>query len=133
MASIIPSTFKEMSKDREMKCVKRMCGKDGCFLCGRCRRLRQKMCREYHNTGLELERAYNDDTKSDKEVSRLASKEIEERLMYEYVFNIITEDHLRSGEWLWGEMRDYGHTIRMRKLYRISQMGDKRSKYWFQL
>lgn len=102
-------------------------------MCSRCRRLQQKMCRGYHNTGVDVEKAYADDTISHRVLSNLAAKEIEERLLYEYVFGILTEADIKSGEWLKGGMRDYGHTTRVRKLYRLCQMGDQRKKYWFQL
>ncbi len=77
------------------------CRPKSCYYCAQCRRLNKELCRGYHNIKDPLQ-------------------EIEARLIYEYVFDIITEDDLKH------EMihrkpcrgsRDYGHYKRMKVLY----------------
>lgn len=116
---VVPYKYTDAKRERMARCNKKDCGTGGSYLCGRCRRLRQKMCREYHNIGLEVERAYNDDTTSPTELSRLAWCEMEHRLLYEYTFNILTDEDMKGDGWLHGGNRDVGHRERVRKLWRL--------------
>lgn len=88
-------------------------------MCGRCRRIGQKLCRRYHNISVEVEETIHDDICRPKTLAKLAATELEARLLYEYVFDIIHENDLFDGKWLSPGLRDYGHTQRMYKLYRL--------------
>jgi hypothetical protein len=114
-----PSVFIETKKERIARCTLQHCGENGRYMCGRCRRMGQKLCRRYHNISLEVEKAYEKDATIPIEVSKLAAMEIEARLLYEFVFNFIDEDDLYEGKWMSLGLRDYGHTQRMLKLYRL--------------
>lgn len=116
---MVPEHFAKALLERHANCTKGVnCGVRGVYSCGRCRRLRKRMCREYHKVGMEVERAYNDDTVSASVVSRLAAEELEMRLEYEYVFGIITE---KDVERQWSPGRDFGHNTRISKLHRLMQ------------
>lgn len=114
-----PSLFVDTKKDRISNCKKMNCGYNGNYMCGRCRRMGQKLCRNYHNISLEVEKTLEKDTVKPTEIAKLAAKEIEARLLYEFVFDFIDEDDLFDGKWLSSGLRDYGHTQRMFKLYRL--------------
>lgn len=88
-------------------------------MCGRCRRMGQKLCRRYHNISVEVEKTFEKDTAKPVEIATLAAMEIEARLLYEFVFDFIGEEDLFEGKWLSSGLRDYGHTERMFKLYRL--------------
>lgn len=88
-------------------------------MCGRCRRMGQKLCRRYHNISVEVEKIFEDDTAKTVEIAKLAALEMEARLLYEFVFDFIGEEDLFGGKWLSSSLRDYGHTERMFKLYRL--------------
>ena len=75
-------------------------------LCSQCTQLRRKMCSAYHVH--ERERL----------TSGTAHNEIALRLVYEYVFDIITIDDIEKGRWLHPSLRDEGHHKRMQVLYR---------------
>lgn len=115
--SVPPSIFTDTKKDRIAKCRKSNCGNNGNYMCWKCRRIGQKLCRSYHNISLEVERAFDTDTIKSIEIANLAVKEIEARLLYEFVFDFIDEEDLFDGKWLSSTLRDYGHTQRMLKLY----------------
>jgi len=70
-----------------------------------------------------VEEAYNKDDRDWDRISRLAQEEIEARLAYEYVFGIIDDKTMCSGGWLYGDVRDYGHNTRVKKLYRLYMFG----------
>jgi hypothetical protein len=114
--SVPPAIFIDTKKDRIANCNKINCGSNGCYMCGRCRRLGQKLCRNYHNISLEVEKMLEIDTKQ-IDAAKLAAKETEARLLYEFVFDFIDEVDLFKGRWLSPGLRDYGHTQRMFKLY----------------
>jgi hypothetical protein len=121
--SVPPSIFTDTKKDRIANCKKTNCGYNGGYMCGRCRRMGQKLCRSYHNISLEVEKAFERDTAQPVEIAKLAAKEMETRLLYEYVFNFIEDKDLLDGKWLSSGLRDYGHTQRMFKLYRLLVRG----------
>lgn len=121
----VPAHFVQKKHDKMSLCTKDNCGGHGHFSCGRCRRLRVKMCRAYHALSLLVEEAYNKDVRDWDEISQLAQQEIEARLVYEYVFDIIDDKTLCSGGWLYGDVRDYGHNTRVKKLYRLYMFGAK--------
>lgn len=121
----VPNHFVQMKNDKMIRCTRTNCGGHGHFLCGRCRRLKQKMCRGYHALSIKVEDAYNKDVRDWCEVSHLAQQEIEARLAYEYVFGILDDKTLCSGGWLHGDVRDYGHNTRVKKLYRLYMFGTK--------
>lgn len=75
--------------------------------CGRCRSMRQKLCRDYH--------VYEHGC-SPKD----AMLEIVGRLKYEFVFDIIDMKSLKDGTWMKSKLRDIGHTQRLQKLYIIA-------------
>lgn len=114
-----PSSFIDAKKDRMANCKKMYCGYNGNYLCGKCRRLGQKMCRRYHSISVEVENAYEQDTTKSVDIAKLAAEEMEARLLYEFVFDFIGENDLRNDKWLSVGLRDYGHTQRMFKLYML--------------
>jgi len=86
----------KMCKDQHIckgRCIYRGTGK---FPCKNCGKLKQKMCRNYH--GLETE------------------EELVSRLVYEYLFGMISIDNLLSNSWMDKSLRDCGHHERMRRL-----------------
>lgn len=115
--SVPPSMFMDTKKDRIANCKKTSCGNNSNYLCGRCRRLGQKLCRNYHDISVEVEKLYKRDTTTSVEIAKLAAEEMEARLLYEFVFDFIGEEDLYDGNWLSSGLRDYGHTQRMYKLY----------------
>lgn len=117
--SVPPSNFVDIKKDRMTNCKKINCGTQGSYMCGRCRRMGQKLCRTYHSISLEVEKTFEADTTKPVEIAKLAAKELEARLLYEFVFDFIDEEDLFDGRWLSSGLRDYGHTQRMSKLYRL--------------
>ena len=119
MMSAPPSIFIESKKDRIANCKKINCGYNGCYMCGRCRRMGQKLCRMYHSISVEVEKTIEMDTAKPLKIAKLAAMELEARLLYEFVFNFIEEEDLFDGKWLSSGLRDYGHTQRMFKLYRL--------------
>lgn len=121
--SSTPSIFRDTKKERTASCRKKNCGLNGGYMCGKCRRMGQKLCRTYHTISLEVEKAYEIDTIRTTEISLLAAKEIQSRLLYEYVFDFIREDDLVDGKWLSFGLRDNGHTQRMVKLYKLFILG----------
>jgi hypothetical protein len=112
-----PSIFTDAKKDRIANCKKINCGYNGSYMCGRCRRMGQKLCRNYHDISMELEKICEKDTAQPLKIAKLAAMEMEARLLYEFVFDFIDEEHLFDGKWLSSGLRDYGHTQRMLKLY----------------
>lgn len=114
-----PSIFIDTKKERIANCTKSNCGVSGRFMCGRCRRMGQKLCRSYHNISLEVDEEYQKDTRDPLQLSKLAVMEIEARLLYEYVFDFIEKKDLTGGKWLSVCLRDRGHTQRMVKLYKL--------------
>lgn len=114
-----PLIFSDTKKERIATCTKINCGVSGRFMCGRCRRMGQKLCRSYHNISLEVEKEYEKDILDPLEMSKLAAMEIEARLLYEYVFDFIDKQDLIDGKWLSLCLRDRGHTQRMVKLYKM--------------
>lgn len=117
--STLPSIFLDTKKERMARCMKDNCGKNGRYMCGRCRRMGQKLCRTYHYISIEVEKTLEKDTANSFELAKLAAKEIEARLMYEFVFDFISHSDLTDSNWLAKELRDYGHTQRMFKLYHL--------------
>jgi hypothetical protein len=100
--AVLPNmdAFIELKDARHKRCK---CHHKKPFMCGPCRRLSQKLCRTYHS----------DDT------HRLTPyQELHARLMYEFVFDIISFDDLVNGTWDCPTLRDQGHTFRIHKLLR---------------
>ena len=89
------------TKARRMERCK--CHKDKPYMCGPCRRLYQNLCRAYHT----------DDTNP-----LTPYEELYGRLLFEYVFGIITHKDLMEGTWDCPTLRDQGHTFRIHKLLR---------------
>lgn len=89
------------TKTRRMERCKCHSGKP--FMCGPCRRLSQKLCRAYHNDDTHTLTPY---------------EELYGRLMFEYVFDIISHEDLVHGTWDSPTLRDQGHTFRIHKLVR---------------
>ena len=77
------------------------CRHKSCYYCPPCRKLNKELCRGYHNIKDPL-------------------REIEARLLYEYVFDIISEEdlvkELNSKKPMRGK-RDEGHYNRMKVLF----------------
>ncbi len=93
-------TFIDLKNHRLQRCK---CHNSRPYKCSPCRRLAQKLCRAYHT----------DDT------HRLTPyEELYGRLLYEYVFDIITHEDLIHGTWDSPHIRDQGHTFRIHKLLR---------------
>jgi hypothetical protein len=94
----IPPHFIEAKKQRIARCVAMgNCDTQGKWRCGRCRRLGQKLCRAYHGI-------------SDPQ------QELNARLLYEFVFGMISEEDLVRNEWAAAHLRDWGHGFRIQKL-----------------
>lgn len=68
------------------------------FLCKPCANINRKMCRVYHDNN--------------------PFEELVLRVAYEYMFDIVTDNELRTGEWYTGYFRDEGHQERIRRLKR---------------
>jgi hypothetical protein len=107
MPLTLPVAFVDTKTDRIKRCINiDACGNFGNFYCHRCRRLSKKLCRRYHNA--------ND-----------PAEELHGRLLYEYVFDYMTERDLLEGSWKviptataadTVSSRDQGHLFRLRKL-----------------
>lgn len=81
------------------------------FYCGPCRRLSQRMCRQYH--------ILTDEEEDLPYAAQLAFDELKARLRYEYVFDIISEEDLLKGTWTSSKKREHGHQKRIAKLIRF--------------
>jgi hypothetical protein len=123
-------TIQEMRQLEEMKMLRsKQCCKNKCcsvitkgFYCGRCRKLSQKLCRQYH--------ILKDSQEYLPEASSLARKEVKERLKYEYVFDIVTLEDIEVGSWLYNHKRDTGHQRRIEKLVAIIYDDNFRMTTW---
>lgn len=92
------SAFLKLKKMKNSICSGRCCFKGtGKFACKKCRVIKHVMCRNYHNLSDPLE-------------------ELIGRLVYEYMFDIISLDDIEYGHWLHRDLRDAGHHLRMVKL-----------------
>lgn len=82
--------------------------------CNHCKRLNVKLCRKYHVLTNEKE-----SSQPDHVLQQLACQEIIGRLLYEFVFDILSEEDLLEDKWM-RVKRDWGHTKRLQKLVRIA-------------
>jgi hypothetical protein len=98
------------------------CQKDKCktrivhgHLCGRCRRLSQKLCRAYHKGNPETKLSSNSNSnKNDSITIRHIIEELVLRITYEYVFDYIDMESILSAMWLVPlENRCSGHIKRL--------------------
>lgn len=93
------------------------CQKDKCktrmvhgHLCGRCRRMSQKLCRAYHKGNPETKLVNNEDPIAIRHII----EELVLRITYEYVFDYMDMETILSSMWLVPlENRCYGHTKRL--------------------
>jgi hypothetical protein len=95
---------------REEQCQKNKCKTkiSHGHLCGRCRRLSQKLCCAYHKGNPETKLG-NDTT-----ATALVLEELVLRITYEYVFDYIDMETILSAMWLVPkENRCFGHTKRL--------------------
>jgi hypothetical protein len=69
------------------------------YSCRKCTQVRKSLCRRYHNLP------------SPKE-------ELVARLVYEYMFDVLTLCDIATGNWMDHSIRDIGHHTRMTKLIR---------------
>jgi len=100
----IPAHFIETKNQRVAGCSRNgACDAQGNWRCGRCRRLGQKLCRAYHGI-------------SDPQ------QELDARLLYEFVFGIISEEDIVTNQWAMSHLRDWGHTFRIRKLLALRSL-----------
>ena len=53
-------------------------------------------------------------------VATAAYNELYARLVYEYLFDIISCEYIFDGTWMNEKLRDKGHQTQMMKLYRLS-------------
>ena len=91
------------------------CQKDKCktkkasgYLCGKCRRLSQKLCSAYHKGSTEARIA------ADPAAVNNIIKELVLRITYEYVFDYIDIETIVSATWLVPMgTRCFGHTKRL--------------------
>ena len=58
-----------------------------------------------------------------------AADELSMRLLFEYIFDIITESYLQGTKWLDDTLRDSGHHRRISLLYKKAQQS-KKYKYF---
>ena len=84
------------------------------FTCSACRRLRQKLVKGYHILTPNIEKKGNKPM-----VANAAANELSARILYEYLFDIITLEHIKDGTWKCDTLRDKGHQMRMMKLNNI--------------
>jgi hypothetical protein len=86
------------------------CKGGSCYLCGSCKKLKRNLYKGYHEctNGSRRERA---------------RQEINERIVYEYVFDLVDEivliQEMLQEAPIRG-VRDSGHTIRMAQLYKTA-------------
>lgn len=66
------------------------------WFCSKCNKLNKLLCRSYHNQS--------------------AFEELIVRLVYEYMFDMLTLDDIMSGRWLEICKRDFGHHERIQRL-----------------
>jgi hypothetical protein len=108
----VPSDLQQLKSARRKNCKhpREVCSANsGHFLCGSCRRLGQRLCREYHKYSCKQE-------SSGSNVG-FAALELYSRLKYEYVFNILDDSAFEDGSWKAWHWRDYGHTMRIHRLW----------------
>jgi len=93
------------------------CQKDKCkarivhgHLCGRCRRMSQKLCRAYHKGNPETKLGANNNS----DAVRNLLEELVLRITYEFVFDFIDMETILSSMWLVPSgNRCLGHTKRL--------------------
>lgn len=122
---MIPPHITELKKARQARCIQNKCKRGG-YYCGPCRRLCKKLVKGYH--------LFTDEKKKSccsAECVDLAAQEVEARLTYEYVFDMIDEHLLENGEWLDKRLRDAGHTIRLQKLCKFARHASDTYKWLF--
>ena len=108
---MVPIELVQLKSLRNAKCsnTKKKCSlKSGRFLCGSCRRLCQKLCKQYHTGSCS-------GCKADA-----AAHELSSRLTYEYVFDILDDSAFENSSWMEWHWRDYGHTERIHRLWGIA-------------
>ena len=100
-------------KQKQQKENNCKCKPNGIYLCKNCRKINQRMCKNYHLLTKELE------SYAPKSVIvQTAAQELFLRLLYEYMFDIISIHEIAHGEWKSKQnIRDEGHQKRMMKLY----------------
>jgi hypothetical protein len=86
------------------------------FYCTHCKKLNAKLCRRYHVLTNEKEASEPEET-----LRQLATQEIVGRLLYEFVFDRLSEEDLLLDNWMYVK-RDFGHTKRLYKLVRIARL-----------
>lgn len=95
---------------REAKCKKSTtCGTR--YLCKTCRKLRKRMCEDYHI--LDKHPCSSSNTAVQ---ACLAKHELLRRLEYEYVFGILKDDDVLTGNFEEINARNFGHTKRIKRL-----------------
>lgn len=104
-----------LKKQRQQRCNRQSCIKlqrNG-YWCWRCRRLKQQLCRSYHNSCDPVE-------------------ELVGRITYEVVFDMLDASTVAAAQWLntsW--RRDGGHTLRLLHLGR--QVAHSGGACWLQV
>ena len=94
--------------------------------CHNCKVLRASLHKRYHKCGRELKQAFKDNNNNNTTVTKLAelaAAELEARLLYDYVFSMVTEEDIKNGDWMM--LKDHGHKAQYRMLYTWSRMGKK--------
>lgn len=69
--------------------------------CASCSNVRKHLCDQYHNTNTK----------------KSPINELVLRLVYEYLFDIISLEDIKTHRWLDNRLRDPGHTLRLRICY----------------
>lgn len=89
--------LKVLKEEKKSLCKGRCkCKNTSQFLCKPCANINRKMCRVYHDTN--------------------PFEELVLRVAYEYMFDIINESDLKTGQWSGCCLRDEGHHERIRRL-----------------
>jgi hypothetical protein len=99
-----------LKKMKEDNCQKNKCKTKATngYLCGRCRRMSQKICSAYHKGSPETK------IETDPTAARNTIEELVLRITYDYVFDYINMDTIMSAMWLVPlGSRCYGHTKRL--------------------
>lgn len=85
--------------------------------CKNCCYCSKRLTDQYHKYGGEIENRLDNQQPEkfkDMTMSDLARSEITYRLKYEFVFGLIKEREMAT--WMAPSLRDWGHTLRMKKL-----------------
>lgn len=123
MQRTLPTYFVDAREERLKCCNVSNCEdiyRDIKFNCANCQLLRRKLRRQYHSLNWKLRRAFKDNDSTVSKLAELASAELEARLLYDYVFSMVTLEDLNNGDWIM--LKDNYHKFHYRMLYTWSHL-----------